>query len=164
MTSNITYDRNSNRESGLTLASVLGPIHDYWISQTRRTVKPVLSRDASFWDRWTAVRYLDDQFDDHYRREVALVGSLVPLLPPAVAGRLTTLTETLDQSRTQLDRVGRRRGVARAVSVVAREFLDLFQLWCAEVEAAVGGLLRDNLPERSQQLLAALEAAAAVES
>jgi hypothetical protein len=164
MTSNTAYDRTSNRRSGLTLASVLGPIHDYWISQTRRTVEPALSRDASFWDRWTAVRYLDDPFDDHYHHEVALVGSLVPLLPPAVAGRLTTLTETLDQSRAQLDRVGRRRGVARAVSVVAREFLDLFQLWCTEVEAAVGGLLRENLPERSQELLAALEAAAAVES
>ena len=164
MTSSTTYDRTSNRQSGLTLASVLGPIHDDWISQTRRTVEPALSRDASFWDRWTAVRYLDDPFDDHYHHEVALVGSLVPLLPPAVAGRLTILTETLDQSRAQLDQVGRRRGVARAVAVVAREFLDLFQLWCAEVEAALGGLQQENLPERSQQLLAALEAAAAVES
>ena len=164
MTPSITHDRTSDARSGSTIKSVLAPIHGSWIRRTRRTLEPVLSRDASFWDRWTAVRYLDDPFDDHYHHEVALVGSLVPLLPPAVAGRLTTLTETLDESRAQLDRVGRRRGVARAVSVVAREFLDLFQLWCTEVEAAVGGLLRENLPERSQELLAALEAAAAVES
>jgi hypothetical protein len=164
MTSNITYKRTSNRQSGLSLASVLRPIHDYWISRTRRTVEPVLSRDASFWDRWTAVRYLDDPFNEHYHHEVALVGSVVLLLPAAVAGRLTILTETLDQTRAQLDRVGRRRGVARAVSVVAREFLDLFQLWCTEVEAAVGDLLRENLPEQSQQLLEALEVTAALES
>jgi hypothetical protein len=158
-----THDRSSDARPGTTLASVLGPIHRRWISRTRRTVEPVLTRDASFWDRWTAVRYLDDAFDDHYRQEVALVGSLIPLLPPAVGNRLTTLTETLDQSRVQLDRVGRRRGVSRAVSVVAREFLDLFQLWCTEVETAVGGLRRKALPERSEQLLAALVAAATVE-
>ncbi len=145
-----------------TIASVLSPIHAYWLGRTRTTVEPMLSREASFWDRWTGVRYLADPFAEHYQREVELVGSLLPLLPPEAACRLTTLTETLDHARVQLDRVGRRRGVARAVSVIAREFLDLFQLWCTEVEAAVEGLRREKLPERSGQLLAALEAAATV--
>jgi hypothetical protein len=150
-------------QTGSSIGSVLRPIHAQWIRRTRRTVEPVLSPSASFWDRWTAVRYLDDVFDEHYRHEVALVGSLVARLPTPAAARLTALTETLDASRVQLDRVGRRRGVASAVSVVAREFLDLFQLWCAEVEEALGGLRRADLPDLSDRLLLALEAAASRE-
>jgi hypothetical protein len=163
MTVSRTRKRAPDRRLRQPIAAVLRPIHERWITRTRRTVEPVLAPDANFWDRWTAVRYLDDPFDDRYHREIELVGSLVPFLPSAAAARLTTLTETLDQSRAQLDQIGRRRGVARAVSVVAREFLDLLQLWCTEVEAALGDLRRDQIVGRSGQLLAALEAADAAE-
>ncbi len=150
-------------QTGSTIGSVLRPIHAHWLQRTRRTLEPVLSPKANFWDRWTAARFLDDPFDAHYRHEVALVGSLIACLPAPAAGRLTALAETLEAARGQLDLLGRRRGVARTASVVAREFLDLFQLWCAEVEEALGGLRRDELPARSHELLLALEATASVE-
>lgn len=164
MTSSSKRPRSSRRDSGPTIASILAPIHADWMRRTRRAVEPVLSPEASFWDRWTTIRYVDDLFDHHYRHEVALVGSVVPLLPASVAARLTTLTETLDEALARLDQLGRRRGMARAVSVIAREFLDLLQLWCAEVEEAVGELRRKDLPEPSERLLVALEAAATAES
>jgi hypothetical protein len=151
-------------QTGLTVGARLRALHVDWIRVTRRTLEPVLASQATFWDRWTAIRYLADPFDQHYCREVALIGSMLPLLPAATAARLTTLTEALESARSQLDLLGRRRGVARAASVVTREFLDLFQLWCAEVEEALDKVRCDALPGRSERLLAAWEEAASLET
>lgn len=149
--------------TGSMLGSVLRPVHARWMSRTRGALEPVLSPKASFWDRWTAVRYLSDPFDVHYRHEVALLGSLIARLPESAGARLTTLTQTLEAARAQLDQVGRRRGVARTAAVVAREFLDLFGLWCAEVETAFADVPCEGLPARSAELLLPLEAAAGFE-
>ena len=52
--------------TGSTIGSVLRPVHAHWLQRTRRALEPVLSLKASFWDCWSAVRYLDDPFDAHY--------------------------------------------------------------------------------------------------
>jgi hypothetical protein len=47
---------------------------------------------------------------------------------------------------------------------VTRELLNLFQLWCAEVEQALDAVRCEVLPRRSQRLLASLEEVASLET
>src|SRR5690349_17072219 len=104
--------------------STLGPIlqaaHDIWITDAEAFLTPVAVPEATFWERWTAVGYLGDQFAAQYRRESALLQALRPFLHPATADRLTRDGERIAQLQCVLDRVGRRRGTARTVSVAAR--------------------------------------------
>lgn len=70
------------------LAPALSRAHKVWIKEAREFLRPVTFDTASFWDRWTAVRYLADQFQGQYRRECALVDELRPFLAPARVERL----------------------------------------------------------------------------
>jgi hypothetical protein len=139
------------------LAPVLRAAHDRWIRETNSFLLPIIVREAPFWERWTAVRYLADQFLGQYRHERALVDDLRPFLPPDVAERLTRDGERISQLQRVLDRVGRRRGTAPTVSVVSRELLQLLHRWCADIEEATGWIPRNALSEEGKQLVADLE-------
>jgi hypothetical protein len=140
-----------------TLGPVLRAAHDIWIREAGSFLSPIIRPGAPFWDRWTAVRYLADQFMSQYRRERALVDELRPFLPPETAERLIGDGDRILQLQEQLDEVGRRRGTARTVAAIGREVLRSLRSWCAELEAAAGRLRRDLLPEEGNRLLAALE-------
>ena len=59
-----------------TVSAALGPVHDEWIKEARQFLLPATSADASFWDRWSAVRYLNDQYTERHRAESELVSEL----------------------------------------------------------------------------------------
>ena len=139
------------------LAPVLRAAHKIWIRDTSRFLLPVFVREAPFWERWTAVRYMADQFLGQYRRERALLDEVRPFLPPDIAERLTQDGERIGRLQCDLDRVGRRRGTAHPVSVVSRELLQLLRSWCANIEEAAGQIPRDSLPKEGNRLVAELE-------
>ena len=139
------------------LAPVLRAAHETWIHETDCFLSPITVREAPFWERWTAVRYMADQFLGQYRRERALVDELQPFLPPDIAERLTRDGERIGRLQCELDRVGRRRATARTVSVVSRELLQLLRSWCADIEEAAGRIPRDLLPEEGNRLVADFE-------
>lgn len=139
------------------LAPVLRAAHGIWIRETNRFLLPIIVREAPFWDRWTAVRYMADQFLGQYRRERALVDEVRPFLLPDIAERLTRDGERIGRLQGELDRVGRRRATARKVSVVSRELLQLLRSWCADIEEAAGRIPRDLLAEEGNRLVAELE-------
>jgi hypothetical protein len=142
-------------------AEVLGPTlsaaHEVWINEASSYLMPVISPEAGFWERWTAARYLADQFLAQVERERALLDELRPFLPTEVVDRLDLQARRIVERREQLDRIGRRRGTARTVAVAARALLQDLKTWCAEVEATAGRLSRDQLPEQATGLLADLE-------
>ena len=105
------------------LAPVLRAAHKIWIRETNRFLLPVFAREAPFWERWTTVRYMADQFLGQYHLERTLVDELRPFLPPDIAELLTRNGEGIGRLQRELDRVGRRRGTAHQVSVVSRELL-----------------------------------------
>jgi hypothetical protein len=139
------------------LAPVLRAAHEIWVRETSRFLLPIIVREAPFWDRWTAVRYMADQFQGQYRRERALLDELRPFLPPDIGERLTLDGERIGRLQHQLDRVGRRRGTARAVSAISRELLQLLRSWCTDVEEAAGQIPRDVLPDEGNRLVADFE-------
>jgi len=144
------------------LGAVLRPIHNTWVTETRRFLDPATEPGADFWTRWAAVRYLSDDFRDRYRRERALVDQLRPFLRLDVAERLVREGDRLLQLRLELDRIGRRRGTAAEVAAGTRELLEQLGIWCAEIELATAELRGDSLPAGATDLIAHLEAAASI--
>jgi len=140
------------------LEEALRPVHDAWIAEARRFLEPALESGADFWTRWGAVRYLDDDFRERYRRERALVEELHSFLQPDVVVRLMQGADRIFQLRLALDRVGRRRGTSSEVAAATRDLLTQVGVWCAEIELAAGGLTRESLPPEGAALLEQLEA------
>ncbi len=146
-----------NRQEDDILAPVLRAAHEIWIQETNRFLSPIIAREAPFWERWTAVRHMADQFLEQYHRERAVVDELRPFLPPDIAERLTRDGESIGRLQCELDRVGRRRRTGHPVSVLSRELLQLLRSWCADIEEAAGQIPRDSLPEEGNRLVADLE-------
>jgi hypothetical protein len=86
-----------------------------------------------------------------------LIDEVHPFLPPDTAERLTQDGERIGRLQCELDRVGRRRRTAHAVSVVSRELLQLLRSWCANIEKAAGRIPRGLLPAEGNRLVAELE-------
>lgn len=141
------------------IEAVLRPIHECWIKDARRYLDPALNPGAEFWDRWAAVRYLNDDFLDWFRWEHALVYELRPHLPADAAERIEREGARLARLRLELDRVGRRRGTAAEVAATTWDLLEQLSVWCAEIEAAARRIPRETLTAEGATLLAHLETA-----
>ena len=144
-----------------TLLPSLHAWHEVWIRETNRFLLPVAAQEAPFWTRWTAVRYLADQFIAQYRRECALLYELRLVLPQDVFDRLMKDGVKIGQMLDELDRVGRRRGVARTMAVLSRTLLDLLRAWCADIEMAAGWIPVDRLTAAGYESLVQMERYAA---
>jgi hypothetical protein len=121
---------------GSEIGARLRAAHERWCNETETYLTPVIVPESSFWERWTAVRYMADGFLRHYRRELVLLDQLQLVVPASVSEGLSREGERIGQLQRELDRVGRRRGTAHTVSVVARELLDALRAWCADIEVA----------------------------
>jgi len=139
------------------LEPTLSAAHEVWIHEASSYLLPVIAPEAGFWERWTAARFLADQFLAQFERERALLDELRPLLPPEVVERLDRQARRIAERLEQLDRIGRRRGTARTVAVAARALLQELKTWCAELESTAGRLSPDVLTEQASRLLADLE-------
>ncbi len=114
-------------------------LHDLnrrWMEETSEWLTPALAPDADFWNGWSAVRYINDQFDRQYLRKCALVAAILPLLRPTDAFVLRAATVLLERARRDLDRIGRRQGATEAVRAVTWRFLQLLRTWLGQIECA----------------------------
>lgn len=152
-----TQDRSRNPPAQQGLGPVLRAAHKIWIAETDLYLTPISAPEASFWERWTAVRYLADDFVAQYRRECTLLDELRAFLPSEVAETLLEQGGRIEQLQQELDRLGRRRGTAQTVSVAARLLLDSVRTWCADIEAAARHIDRSELPEEAQRVLAGFQ-------
>jgi hypothetical protein len=50
-------------------------LHRRWMNETAEWLSPTLAPEADFWNGWSTVRYINDQFDRQYRRKCALVAA-----------------------------------------------------------------------------------------
>ncbi len=140
------------------LGPVLRRAHEIWVEHTDGFMTPVIAREASFWPRWTAVRFLADEFAAQLRRECALLEELRAFLPGGVPDQLLQEGERISQLQRHLDRIGRRRGTAQTVSVASRQLLDSLRGWCANIEAAVWEVDPSALPEEARQAVDGIQA------
>jgi hypothetical protein len=140
------------------LDHVLRPIHAIWIDDARGALEPALEPDADFWARWTAARYLAEDFRDRYRRERALVEELLPFLRANVVDRLLREDDRVYRLRIELDRICRRRGTTAEIARSTVELVKQLRAWCAEIERAACEVTREELTAEGAELLAQLEA------
>ena len=147
--------RNTDEQQGL--GPVLRRAHKIWVEHTDSFLTPVIAPAVSFWERWTAVRFLADESAAQFRRECALLEELRAFLPAGVADQLLQDGERIGQLQQHLDQLGRRRGTAQKVSVAARQLLDSVRAWCADIEAAVWQVDPSVLPEEARQAVAAIQ-------
>src|SRR5215208_1538174 len=106
------------------LDAVLAPLHDDWVAEAQRYLGPATDPGADFWTRWTAVRYICDDFQERYQRERTLVDQLRAFILPSVADRLRFGGDEVFRLRLQLDRIGRRRGTEIEFAAGAQELLE----------------------------------------
>ena len=143
------------------LSAKLRDIHRQWMDESSEWLSPTLAPDADFWNGWSAVRYLNDQFDRQYRRKCALIAAILPLLRPTDAFILRARTVVLERTRRDLDQLGRRQGMTGAVAALAFRFLKLLRTWFAEIERVTEELRLHELPLDGRRALAQLRFAAA---
>jgi hypothetical protein len=142
------------------VTTALSLVHDQWMERIARLLAPATSPRATFWERWGAVRFLSDQFEDRFRLEAELAETLAERLAPSVRIRLRAARMALERARGDLMAAGRRRGTAVEVALLVRRFLDQTRRWCATLELAARGLAADELTPESRTLLARLRTAA----
>lgn len=141
-----------------TLDALLSPTHDAWIEEARQLLLPANESDPEKWDRWAAIRYLNEGLVERLRAERALVRELRPFLTTREVVILESGGERACALALALDRIARRRSTTTEFAAVAGEFLAAVSLWCAEIELAGRYLRFGALPDEMQRKLEQLGA------
>jgi hypothetical protein len=156
MTRATTADSSDTRQTE-TVDQTLRAAHEIWLRETDELLTPLLAPRADFWKRWTAVRYLADQFLRQYSREWALLGTMRPFIGAHLADELQQDGEQIAELQRLLDQAGRRRGTGLLAADLAGSLLEALRSWCADLEAAASEISRDQLPKNGRQLLTEVE-------
>ena len=138
----------------------LGPrftvAHDNWMTDVDSFLLPVTNAEATFWERWGALRYVQEQLLERFYVERTLLEELRAFLTPEIKERLRMQADRLTRLLGEFDRLGRQRESARELAHTARELIDALRLWYAEIEFAAGGIRRNDLSREGVRLLAEL--------
>ena len=130
--------------------------HDNWMSDGDRFLLPVADADATFWERWAAVRYVEDQLLERFQLERALLQELRAFLTPEMNERLWMQADRLTRLLGEFTRLGRQRESARELAHTTRDLIDALRLWYAEIEFAAGGIRWSDVSRDGIRLLAEL--------
>ena len=133
--------------------------HDNWMADGDRFLRPVADTDATFWERWAAMRYVEDQLLKRFQVERLLLGELRAFLTPEMNERLWMQADRLTRLLGTFGRLGRQRESARELAHTTRELLEALRLWYAEIELAAGGIQTTDLSREGIRLLAELDPA-----
>ena len=138
----------------------LGPkftvAHDNWMADGDRFLRPVADADATFWERWAAVRYAEDQLLPRFQVERILLAELRAFLTPEINERLWMQADRLTRLLGTFGRLGRQRESARELAHTTRDLLEALRLWYAAIELAAGGIRWNDVSREGIQLLAEL--------
>lgn len=141
-------------------AGTLGPrfasAHDNWMADADRFLLPLSDAAATFWERWGAVRYVEDQLLERYHMERSLLAELRAFFTPELRERLEMQTDRLNRLLGDFRRLGRQRESARQLAHTTRDILDALRLWYAEIEFAGGGVRLDDLSPEAARLVSDL--------
>src|SRR6476659_3427302 len=120
----------------LMLESTLVSAHDLWMAEVHATLLPVTRPEATFWERWTSIRYLAERLPARIRLERALFEQLLPFIDDDTIGRLRRQSEALSVLYRACECVATEPGMAREFAARTTELLEALRLWCAEFEQA----------------------------
>jgi hypothetical protein len=144
---------------GDTLSTRLTVAHDNWMCDGDRFLRPVADADATFWERWAAVRYFEDQLQKRFQVERILLEELRAFLTPEMNERLWMQADRLTRLLGTFGLLGRQRESARELAHTTRELLEALRLWYAEIELAAGGIRWSDVSREGIRLLGELNPA-----
>jgi hypothetical protein len=136
-----------------TLAQRLATAHDRWMADCDCALGPVCDPDATFLQRWAAIRYATDVFVERFRLERELIQELHPFIVAEIWERLLMQEDRLTRLHLELERLARQRGAARELARTTREFVEALRLWYAEIEFAVGEASQKDIGPEASRLL-----------
>jgi hypothetical protein len=145
--------------SGAMLDEVLIPIHRRWRGRVAQACAPALLVTSTIWDRWSAVRYLNDAFQEQLGQERELIRRL-PRIGSQTRERLEAVFETLERLRAQIDAAGRRHHTGGLVTVLLKNFLKQLDAWCTAIEHVARSTPLALLPDQALDLLIEIQARA----
>jgi hypothetical protein len=151
----------AGRAAAPAVGTVLADLHEAWIQHVAHVLRPILDEHADFWSRWAGVRFLADEFSDHFRLECRLLDALGSEMPAEAAGALAAAQTGIERTAVALMAAGRRRGTRQLTARLARRLVDQLALWCVEVELATAQVADADLPPAARALLSRLRVAVA---
>ena len=147
-----------------TLDSILSGIHDRWMAEADRIIGPVTERDATFMQRWAAVRYVWNELPARLQLEQELLKELHPFIPAEIWERLSMQLDRLHHLHRDLDGLAHRTGTARELARTARAMLEALRLWYAEIELALGEIERADMGYAATSVLERLTSSPVTEA
>jgi hypothetical protein len=140
-------------DTELMLESTLATAHDRWMAEVHQVLLPVARPDATFWERWDAIRFLAERFPDRLGLERALGTALRPWISSEDAARLECQGARLVELHRECNRLAQERGMARDLAKRTGELLEAVRLWCAEFELAARHITESDVDEEVMRIL-----------
>jgi hypothetical protein len=138
-----------------TLLPLLRSLHDGWLADVRAEIGPALGPDATSWQRFAAVRYLDTIFHLRLRREVEAVEALACVTAPRRGTALLAAAQLIDLLRHEIGELSQAPASQQLVPPLVKLLVQQLEHWCADVEVALGWMRRDSMaPEALDKFLA----------
>lgn len=151
-----TMSPQPNASATDTLGTMFTVAHDNWMADGDRFLRPVADADATFWERWAAIRYVDDHLLERFHLERGVTEELRAFLTPEIRERLWMQADRLTRLLAEFTRLGRQRESARELARTTRELLEALRLWYAEIELGAGGIRWNDVSREGIRLLAEL--------
>ena len=139
-----------------TLGTMFTVAHDNWMADGDRFLRPVADADATFWERWAAIRHVDDHLLERFHLERGVTEELRAFLTPEIRERLWMQADRLTRLLGEFTRLGRQRESARELARTTRELLEALRLWYAEIELGAGDIRCSDVSPEGIHLLAEL--------
>ena len=122
------------------LCHELEAAHRAWLRDLSGRLATVRLPDATVWERSSAVRYLEEEFAQRFRREAGAVNAAADRLPTAEGVRVWALGELIEFLRMYLAGLVPLVQSGPAFARLVNKLLRAFEYWCGEVEAIVAAL------------------------
>lgn len=136
-----------------TVGSILAQSHDRSMARCDRMLGPITDPDATFFQRWGAVRFVSEQLQERYLLEQELLDLLRPVLAPELRGRLQLQADRVWRLRQDIERLGTGHHTARELAHATRELIEALRLWYAEMEFGLGDVELGDIGSRAERIL-----------
>jgi hypothetical protein len=136
------------------LAPMLESLHAHLRGELDGVLLTACDPDAGLWDRWAAVRMIENDVRPCLQAERELVQAVSDRLAPAPAEHLWTTGELLHALGLRLAELGRLPRSCPEFTSSGAKYRIAFDYWCRALEGAVGALASTSVPG---ELLARLQ-------
>ncbi len=137
----------------LTVGSLLARSHDRSMTLCDQMLGPVMDPDATFVERWSALRFVSEQLQERCDREQKLLDELRTLLPPEVQVRLERQGDEVVRLRQDVELLAAARGTGHNLANAMQSLIQALRIWYAEIEFSLGELHRSDISPRAAELL-----------